>query len=71
MTQTDAILRDLRKGKRVTPLSALKDHGCFRLSGRIYDLKKAGYAIGKEMVNDQLNGKRYARYWLAKGRKAA
>lgn len=71
MTQNDAILADLRKGKRISPLSALKDHNCFRLSGRIYDLKKAGYAIGKEMVHDRLNGKRYAVYWLAKGRRAA
>ena len=70
MSQNDAILSDLRKGKRVTPLSAFHDHNCLRLSGRIYDLKRKGYAIGKEMVNDRLNNRRYARYWLAKGRAA-
>ena len=64
MSQTDAILRDLRKGKRITPLSAFHDHNCLRLSGRIYDLKRAGYAIGKEMVNDRQSGKIFARYWL-------
>ena len=70
MSQLAAIKRDLERGKKITPMSALRDHNCFRLSGRIYDLKQAGYAIGKEMVNDRLNGKRYARYWLAKGRAA-
>lgn len=70
MSQLNAILRDLKKGKRITPLSALADHGCFRLSGRIYELKRAGYSIGKEMVSDHLNGKRYAVYWLAKRRAA-
>ena len=71
MTQNDAILKDLEMGRLVSALSALEDHNCFRLAARIADLKRAGYPINKDMVRDRISGKRYAVYWLAKGRKAA
>jgi len=70
MSQTSRILAYLKKGNSITPLDGLKLFGTLRLSGRIHDLKRAGIPIGKEMVNDRLNGKRYARYWLAKGKAA-
>ena len=71
MSQTDAILRDLRKGKRVTPLDALKAYGSMRLGARIWDLRKRGVPIVRDMVHDRKNNRRYAVYWLAgKGRAA-
>ena len=39
MTQAQKILRDLKKGERITPLDAMKNYGCMRLAARIYDLR--------------------------------
>lgn len=64
MTQEAAILADLRAGKRLTPLGALRAHGCLRLGARIYDLRQAGYPIVKRMVEHPRTGKRYAEYRL-------
>jgi len=61
-TQSAAILAHLRDIGPLTPLDALRLYGCFRLGGRIYDLKRAGHTIVTEMVED--NGKHYARYRL-------
>lgn len=61
-TQSQKILAYLAEGHRLTPLEALRLFGCFRLSGRIYDLKKQGHNIVPEMV--EVNGKRVARYRL-------
>ena len=59
--QASRILRYLQDGGKLTPMDALQMFGCFRLGGRIYDLKKAGYKIESEMVKLP-NGKRVARY---------
>jgi len=64
MKQAEMILKDLKKGKRITPMSALSDYGCFRLSARIYDLKEAGHPVQSRMVTD--NDKTYAEYSLAR-----
>lgn len=61
-TQADDILRHLQSGRPITPLEALEKYGCFRLGGRIYDLKKLGHKIKTDMV--QQNGKRFASYSL-------
>jgi hypothetical protein len=50
MTQSQAILALLRKGKRLTPLTALNEIGCLSLSQRIGDLKRKGYQIARTMV---------------------
>lgn len=52
MNQAQKILRDLKRGKRITPLDALKNYGCMRLAARIYDLKFQGHNIyaGKKCV---------------------
>ena len=39
-TQNLQILSYLKKGKPITPLEALEKFGCWRLSARIYDLRK-------------------------------
>ena len=44
-SQNSRILTHLQKGKSLTPIGALNKFGCFRLSGRIYDLKQDGYKL--------------------------
>lgn len=63
-SQNDEILSWLKSGKSISPLEALEKFGCFRLGGRIYELKQAGHSIVTEMVTK--NGKRFAQYSLEK-----
>lgn len=49
-TQCRQIRKALESGERLTPLDALNRFGCFRLGARIYDLKKEGLPIVKDMV---------------------
>jgi hypothetical protein len=39
------VLQYLKSGKTLTPLDALYNFGCFRLSARIYELKDSGWPI--------------------------
>ena len=61
-TQNQMILSHLRTGKCITPLEALKLYGCFRLSGRIYDLKQEGWHIDCTIVTK--GKKRWGSYFL-------
>jgi len=61
-TQRNQILAALLAGEKLTPLDALNRFSCFRLGGRIYDLKQEGYAITSTMV--ERKGKRFAEYRL-------
>ena len=54
--QNTQILTCLKNGIPLTALSALKYFGCFRLSARIYDLKKRGVNIGTKII---YNGNRH------------
>lgn len=63
-SQTELILDYLKTGKSITPMEALHLFGCFRLSGRILDLRKMGYPIKTETINDERTGKSYASYTL-------
>lgn len=67
-SQTTKILNYLLKGRAITPLEALNRFKCFRLASRINEIKRLGFGITKEMVTK--NGKRYARYSIAKKIKA-
>lgn len=67
-SQTIKILNYLLKGKSITPLEALSRFKCFRLASRINEIKRSGIKISKETV--LRNGKRYARYSIAKKIKA-
>lgn len=62
-TQTESILSDLEQGKRITPLDALEDYGCFRLGARIFNLRKDGHPIARDMIKLP-NGKRVAEYYM-------
>ncbi len=61
-TQNERILDYLKSGKKLTPLTALRKFGCFRLSARILDLRQAGNAIVTENVTRK--GKTFAEYSL-------
>ena len=66
-SQNLMILNYLKKGNSVTPIEALNKFGCFRLSGRIFELMHGEfdgkhYKINKTMVLK--NGKRFAEYKL-------
>lgn len=63
MNQKEEILSYLESGKKLTPLDALTEFQCFRLGARIYDLRKDGYLIKKEMIETK-SGKHVACYSL-------
>lgn len=68
LTQKERILNYLQTHKKgITPIDALEKFGCFRLSGRIFELREDGHDIVmnfEEKVNAQGEKKRYARYSL-------
>lgn len=68
MTQNEMVLAYMRDNGSITPKEAMNELGCMRLGARIYDLKRRGVEIRREMVR-QANryGKEvsFARYRLA------
>jgi hypothetical protein len=62
-TQNERILRHLRDGFQITPLSALRWYGCLRLGARIWDIKKQ-LRKGERIMTDRISrkGKSYASY---------
>ena len=48
-TQCDMILAYLRENESITQIEAASEFGCYRLSGRIYDLRERGYNIARTM----------------------
>tara|TARA_R100000742_G_C4176792_1_gene13244 strand:- start:36 stop:242 length:207 start_codon:yes stop_codon:yes gene_type:complete len=60
-TQNYQILNYLKKGKTITQVEAYHKFGCWRLSARIFDLRKK-YDI--KTVNVTHNDKTYAQYSL-------
>ena len=50
MSQRMQILSYLQEGNTITPLEALDMFGCFRLSGRIHELRALEYPIKTKMV---------------------
>jgi hypothetical protein len=61
-SQTEQILTHLKKGKTITPLTALNKFGCLRLSGRIFDLRDEGYNI--KTIPTKKGKKQFATYKL-------
>lgn len=53
----------LLKGDTITPMIALKDWGCFRLSVYVNRLRNDGYKIKTEIVRTH-DGTQYAKYSL-------
>lgn len=64
-SQNSRILEYMRNNKGITSLDAIRYIGCTRLSARIADLKKAGYAIDSRMVNVvSRNGRTKVKYYF-------
>ena len=63
-SQTDAIRSHLKSGRGITPIEALRQYGCMRLGARIWDLRKEGMPIRRDLV--KAGRKRYAEYSLEK-----
>jgi hypothetical protein len=61
-SQKTKVLNHLNNDNGITPIEALKLFGAFRLSAIIFDLRKDGYDIQTNLI--QNGGKRYAYYKL-------
>ena len=60
-SQGAAILRHLKRGRKLTAIQALKDFHCFRLAARISDLREDGWDIRTKMIETE-GGSRIAEY---------
>ena len=57
MTQCEKIVEYMHQYGSITQLEAYVEIGCVRLPSRIYDLKRKGYAINREIVRvEKRNG---------------
>lgn len=63
MNQNQQILAHLKTGKSITPMEALHEYGCFRLAGRIYDLRLKGWPITCDRL-DVGEGRQVGHYYL-------
>lgn len=63
MKQTQTLLNALRRGERLTVLTALSNYGCYALSQRMGDLKRDGVAVQTRTITTA-SGKHVAEYWL-------
>jgi hypothetical protein len=63
-SQADRILCWLCTGKPLTPITALRRFGVFRLSGRIFELREDGHDIRTDLIKRR--GKVFASYSLVK-----
>lgn len=61
-SQEKAILEHLRKGSAITPLDALREFNCLRLSDRIFRLRRKGHPISTQLIRQ--GRKQYASYKL-------
>lgn len=67
MTQNERVLRHLKTYGTITPLEALAEYGIMRLGARIFDLKREGANINREMITEKNRfgeTTSYARYRL-------
>ena len=61
MSQNKQIADYLNKGKKLTPIDALTEFGCFRLAARIADLRNEGMNIVTNTIKLE-NKKQIAQY---------
>jgi hypothetical protein len=66
VTQKDMIRSWLKAGKRLTPMVALNEFGCFSLAQRIKELRREGLHICTTFKKDQNTKKIFAEYSLIK-----
>ena len=63
VSQKEQIHDHLKKRGKITSLEALVLFGCFRLSARIWDLRREGVPIPPHVMID-VNGKKVAEFHL-------
>lgn len=63
-SQNKRILEFLASGRSLTPIEALRRFNVWRLSGRVLELREAGWPIVTDMVTNKRTKKRYASYTL-------
>lgn len=63
-TQLWMLLNALKRGEKLTVLSALQSYQIYALSQRIGELKVLGWNIRSQMIS-VASGKKVAEYWLA------
>lgn len=63
MSQKSQVRRALQAGKKITPLSALREFGCLRLADVVFKLRKEGMDIVTGTRTQK--GKTFACYYLA------
>lgn len=68
MTQNLQILSYLKAGNTITPMDALDLFGCFRLAGRVFELKQDGWPIECDGIMTD-NGKVVGHYTLNQDKK--
>lgn len=68
ITQSALILADLKRGRTITQLEALRRYRCLRLAPRIAELREAGHRI--ETLWDTDGKKRWGKYRMPKRRAA-
>ena len=67
MTQCEKVLEYMKEFGSITPIEAMQDIGCMRLTARIADLIGQGYPIGRRMKTSKNRyGKKvsFAEYYL-------
>ena len=69
-TMTYQLLRALKSGEKLTPLTALERYQCFSLSQRMGELRRSGWPIQSAMVKVN-SGKKVAMYWMGEESQAA
>ncbi|HEY9701392.1 MAG TPA: helix-turn-helix domain-containing protein [Allocoleopsis sp.] len=62
MSNTERILKDLQKGKKVSALDGFTKYNTVRLGGLIYQLRKQGFDIQTQIIKRKK--KQYAVYTL-------
>lgn len=62
-SHSEQILESLLCGKKLTPIQAINDFECLRLSARIHDLRDIGILINTEKMPTKRGGS-FARYSL-------
>ena len=73
LSQELKILRDLNRGKRITPMSALRDYGCWALSSRVSDLNKRLESQSRNRISVKMitrKEKTYAEYFIPASERA-
>lgn len=64
MNQTEAILLHMESGRAITPIDALNEYGCFRLSARIMELRERGHRVIMTRVHNKDTGSCFGSYTL-------